>query len=148
MSKTHFEECFERICAGVAQSTEGAKKPRTQEDMAELLGIRQSSISDAKRRDSIPPEWLVTLQLQYDLNPRWVLTGHSDMFTVPSVERGKVVMREEIKRIEDGAKVKAELDLRDKILGRLARGCGITLDLLSEGARVEVRVQPEWRKEA
>ncbi len=31
---------------------------RTQAELAAFLGIRQSSISDAKRRKSIPAEWL------------------------------------------------------------------------------------------
>ena len=34
---------------------------RTQEELAGLLGIRQSAVSDAKRRKSVPSEWLVCL---------------------------------------------------------------------------------------
>ena len=32
---------------------------RTQTELADLLGIRQSSVSDAKRRGKIPSGWLV-----------------------------------------------------------------------------------------
>lgn len=145
MSKTHFEECFERICAGVAQATEGKENPRTQVDMAELLGIRQSSVSDAKRRDSIPDGWLVPLQMRYDLNPRWILTGHSDMFTVPSAERGAVVMQGEIARMTEQAKEAARREILEHMT--LADAKGMVLDLLPEGARVDVRFQQEWQKE-
>lgn len=48
---------------------------RTQTELAELLGIRQSSISDAKRRGSVPAEWLLTLLRIRGINPEWVLSG-------------------------------------------------------------------------
>ena len=35
---------------------------RTQAELAEFLGIKQSSISDAKRRKTIPPDWILTGQ--------------------------------------------------------------------------------------
>ncbi len=48
---------------------------RTQEELAGLLGIRQSAVSDAKRRKSVPSEWLVCLFRLRSVNPEWVLTG-------------------------------------------------------------------------
>ena len=42
----NFDEIFERI--KIATNT------RTQVELAEVLDIRQSSISDAKRRNSVP----------------------------------------------------------------------------------------------
>ncbi|MCC8195067.1 MAG: helix-turn-helix domain containing protein [Deltaproteobacteria bacterium] len=48
---------------------------RTQEELAGLLGIRQSAVSDAKRRKSVPAEWLVCLFRLRNVNPEWVLTG-------------------------------------------------------------------------
>jgi hypothetical protein len=47
----------------------------TQTKLADLLGIRQSSISDAKKRNAIPAEWLVKLLRLKGINPEWVLTG-------------------------------------------------------------------------
>lgn len=47
----------------------------TQTDLANLLGIRQSSISDAKKRNAIPAEWLVKLLRLKGINPEWILTG-------------------------------------------------------------------------
>ena len=34
---------------------------RTQSELADFLGVRQSSISDAKKRGSVPADWLLTL---------------------------------------------------------------------------------------
>ena len=52
-----------------------AAECRTQTELAELLGIRQSSISDAKKRQAIPAEWLVKLLRLKGINPEWILTG-------------------------------------------------------------------------
>ena len=48
---------------------------RTQAELAEFLGIRQSSISDAKKRETIPPDWLLTALRKKGVNPQWILTG-------------------------------------------------------------------------
>lgn len=53
---------------------------RTQEELAGLLGIRQSAVSDAKRRKSVPSEWLVCLFRLRSVNPEWVLTGCGPKF--------------------------------------------------------------------
>lgn len=55
---------------------------RTQEELATLLGIRQSAISDAKRRGSVPSEWLVCLFRLRNVNPEWVLTGCGPKYLV------------------------------------------------------------------
>lgn len=47
----------------------------TQVRLAEVLDVRQSSISDAKRRASIPPEWLLKLMRSHQIMPDWALTG-------------------------------------------------------------------------
>lgn len=48
----------------------------TQKAMCEALGVFQSAASDAKRRQVIPAQWLVRLQLQWNVSPLWVLTGY------------------------------------------------------------------------
>lgn len=47
----------------------------TEKAAAEMLGVRQSSFSDANRRQTIPTEWLVRLQLGWNISPLWILTG-------------------------------------------------------------------------
>lgn len=60
-----------------------AAECRTQVELADFLGIRQSSISDAKRRNAIPAEWLVTLLRRTWVNPSWVLTGQEPRYLCP-----------------------------------------------------------------
>ena len=62
-----FIEGFARIAQALNIST--------QLELADILTIRQSSISDAKRRGVIPGEWALKLYKQYRLNPRWVYDG-------------------------------------------------------------------------
>ena len=47
----------------------------TQRELGRFLGINQSAISDAKRRGTIPAEWLLTLLRGKGINPDWILTG-------------------------------------------------------------------------
>jgi SOS-response transcriptional repressor LexA len=52
-----------------------ATHTRTQTEVAKLLGIKQSSISDAKKKNTIPDGWLVTLYRACGLEPDWILYG-------------------------------------------------------------------------
>ena len=52
----------------------------TQCQLAEFLGIKQASISEAMRRGKIPATWLVTLVQKKCLNPDWVLDGVSPIY--------------------------------------------------------------------
>ena len=45
---------------------------QTQVELANVLEISQSSISDAKRRQSIPSDWLVKLYDKFGVNPDWL----------------------------------------------------------------------------
>jgi len=48
----------------------------TQEVLAHALGIRQASISSAvSRSKAVPPKWLVTARMKYNLDPKYVITG-------------------------------------------------------------------------
>jgi phage repressor protein C with HTH and peptisase S24 domain len=67
----NFEEIFDRI--------KYATNTRTQVELAEVLDIRQSSISDAKRRNSVPSDWYMKLFEQYGLNPDWLKKGMGPM---------------------------------------------------------------------
>jgi|GEM_PF-862647 len=59
----------------------------TQSALAACLNIRQSSISDAKRRDSIPDSWLVGLYEKYELNPTWIKTGEGAAYLTGDPDR-------------------------------------------------------------
>ena len=56
---------------------------RTQVELGEYLGIRQSSISDARRRGSVPAGWLVALA-ESGFNPKWIMTGVGGKYLIES----------------------------------------------------------------
>ncbi len=62
-----FDEVFDRIKLST--------NTRTQVELAEVLDIRQSSISDAKRRNSVPADWYMKLFEKFGLNPDWLKKG-------------------------------------------------------------------------
>ena len=53
---------------------------KTQKELADLLDVPQPSISDAKKKGSLPAVWLVKLCNSYDLNPKWVQDGIGPKF--------------------------------------------------------------------
>lgn len=57
---------------------------RTQDDLAKYFGIRQCSISDAKRRGAVPPDWRLALLEKKSINPAWILTGQGEKYLVAS----------------------------------------------------------------
>ncbi len=71
-SVSNFEEVFERI--------KHATNTRTQVELATVLDIRQSSISDAKRRNSVPADWCMKLFERFGLNPDWLKKGIGPMY--------------------------------------------------------------------
>lgn len=63
-----------------------ATECRTQMELAELLGVKQSSISDAKKRNAIPAQWLIKLLRLKNINPEWILTGQGAFCLGPAVK--------------------------------------------------------------
>ncbi len=64
----------------------------TQMELAAVLEVRQSSISDAKRRKHIPADWFVTLFAKKSISPQWILSGEGAQYLVPAdAEQGKAV---------------------------------------------------------
>lgn len=66
--------------AGAMQRIKAVTRSRTQVELADIFGIRQSSISDAKRRRQVPPGWLVTLVQRYAASPAWILDGQGQPY--------------------------------------------------------------------
>lgn len=67
MDRPAFDAAMGRI-----KELTGAK---TQCQLAEVLDVRQSSISDAKRRASIPAEWVLKLHRSHRAMQDWILDG-------------------------------------------------------------------------
>lgn len=72
---------------------------KTQVELAKFLGIRQSSISDAKKRRAIPAEWLIKLLKNKNTNPDWILLGVEPIFLGPAIgeSAARIVYLTEIK---------------------------------------------------
>lgn len=52
----------------------------SQAELAETLDINRSAITQARRKDAIPPKWLLQLFRRYGLNPDWVESGNGPVF--------------------------------------------------------------------
>lgn len=67
-SPGEFDTAFARIQAAIPGIT-------SQCELAEALGIKQSSVSDAKKRQVIPGEWAIKLFRSHRINPHWIYEG-------------------------------------------------------------------------
>ena len=117
MSQTKTAQIFSQQIKRIQLITD----KHTQTELADFFGIRQSSISDAKRRSTIPSTWLVKLMLSRNINPEWVLTGngpccmnerptaHDDLYTRRAKEEDAAALR----RLSSKA-------LADELLRRIA----------------------------
>lgn len=66
--------------AEIMQRIWAVTRTRTQNDLAALLGISQSSVSDAKKRQVVPAEWYLTLFEVLGVNPDWLKKGVGPVF--------------------------------------------------------------------
>jgi predicted transcriptional regulator len=78
---------------------------RTQVQLAEFLGVRQSSISDGNRRRSIPDGWLLTMLRRTGVDPDWILTGKNERWRLLSDDFQRPVDREALE-----SQIRAEVD--------------------------------------
>lgn len=116
MTREEFNAALDRIYS-ITETT-------TQVALSEVLGIRQSSVSDARKRNSIPGAWLVTLVDRFSANPAWILTGEGPRYLLPSDSRDEMAIAE-----ETVAKIRAEA---------VAEGRRAALDDLTTDAVVDM----------
>ena len=55
----------------------------TQQELAAFFGVKQSSISDAKKRGHIPDSWLLALLRRLNINPDWIRCGTGSKYLAP-----------------------------------------------------------------
>ncbi|MDL2315857.1 helix-turn-helix domain containing protein [Desulfovibrio sp. OttesenSCG-928-A18] len=66
--EVQFEEVLQRLFTATGTSS--------QMELAAWMGIRPSILSDAKRRNRVPVDWLRRLVLRkVDFSPLWIMTG-------------------------------------------------------------------------
>lgn len=52
----------------------------TQQELADVLGIKQSTISESKKRNTVPPGWYLTLFEARGVNPDWLKQGKGPVY--------------------------------------------------------------------
>jgi SOS-response transcriptional repressor LexA len=82
--KKKCDERLERWFEEVMERFKKATGTLTQVDLAAVLEIRQSSISDAKRRCSVPSGWFLKLYRSHGLNPNWLSDGQEPVHLNPA----------------------------------------------------------------
>jgi phage repressor protein C with HTH and peptisase S24 domain len=70
MTFHRFESFFERVTA--------ATQIRSQTELAAVLGINRSAITQAKKKGTIPANWVLGLSRKFGLNPDWLEKGIGD----------------------------------------------------------------------
>lgn len=83
-SKKKCDESLERWFNEVLERIKKSTGARTQVQLAEVLDVRQSSISDAKRRCSVPADWFLKLYRSHGLSPDWLAHGTEPVYLNPS----------------------------------------------------------------
>jgi len=102
----------------------------TQVKLAEALGIKQSSISDAKRRNSIPSDWLLKALEVSGVDPHWIRTGTGPKYRVLSDEPcGALTYTEIEKRItREQQRELTVSELMEELACRLPEGASLSIN--------------------
>jgi phage repressor protein C with HTH and peptisase S24 domain len=79
MAVTKFESFLKRVfeATGIA----------SQNELASVLKINRSAITQARKKGSIPDKWILQLYRSFGLNPDWVETGSGQTFLKKSASR-------------------------------------------------------------
>lgn len=96
---------------------------RTDVELAEFFGVRQSALSDAKRRGKIPSGWLVILMRVKNVQPEWILTGNGPSHFTSPPETGRYETGEEArdrKADEEALRRLPSRMLADELVRRIA----------------------------
>ena len=57
---------------------EKGARVRSQNQLAGVLGIHRSAVTQAKRKGSVPRQWVYRVAEAFDLDAQWLLTGKKD----------------------------------------------------------------------
>lgn len=121
-NSTDFDEIFDRLKlgAGIQSDTE----------LSQVLGIRQSSISGAKKRKSLPPSWVTMISRQFGVSADWLLYGSGPMHrgnaqpTAPGPGKINPIPEGEPEWMAPEAAPKMGYTLVPKVRARLSAGTG------------------------
>jgi phage repressor protein C with HTH and peptisase S24 domain len=80
MVTSNFDAFLERVFSATGLET--------QTELAAVLRINRSAITQARRNDSIPANWILQLYRTYGFNPDWLETGKGEIFLKPDRQKG------------------------------------------------------------
>lgn len=68
-----FEDFYQRVSAVLSLTS--------QQELATLLNVNRSAITQAKTRNSVPESWIAILAREHNLSIQWLTTGRGDEYT-------------------------------------------------------------------
>ena len=88
MPNLKFKPFFKRISetTGIVSQTQ----------LASILKVNRSAITQAKKNDSIPPKWILHLSRKFGLNPDWIEQGTGNKF----IKNDEETMFEKIPKVK------------------------------------------------
>lgn len=72
-----FNQFYERVTEATGASSLA--------ELAELLGINRSAVTQARKKNTIPATWLLQLLRKYGLNPDWLEKGREPAYLKPGM---------------------------------------------------------------
>lgn len=75
MPQTRFETFSKKVSDAIGL--------RNQNELSAAIGVNSSSITQARKRDKIPANWILKLCLKYGLNPNWLEKDIGPAFIQP-----------------------------------------------------------------
>ena len=82
MPPTHFDSFLKRLfsATGIESQTE----------LANILDVNRSAITQARKKGSIPANWILQLFRTYGLNPTWLENGNGETYLRPRTEENSL----------------------------------------------------------
>lgn len=110
---------------------------RTQVQLADVLEVRQSSISDAKRRASIPAGWVLKIQLTHNVSALWLIHGEGPQYLNETNHAAIVKLEERLAELTEDfghlvTRVEDSLDVLTMTDAELARRKALHAGRLAE----------------
>ena len=59
---------------------------KTDTELARVLGIDHSSVAGARKRNNIPPKWIIDVSERFGISADWLLFGDGAMFRAENVK--------------------------------------------------------------
>lgn len=72
MAEKRFDAFFQRV--------QGATGISNQNELADVLGVNRSAVTQARKKGRVPDRWMLGLFRRYGLNPDWLVTGQGNPF--------------------------------------------------------------------